>query len=196
MSHPRRLDYPEIPVRISNLTTSDALDMTDILHHNWPLLHLKTPPLKCFCTQQSPFFVPLTPKTAINDSILQSFKWHIWTCLAFHDFKLRSSTNCSDACVTYETNATRQNMQFTTSCILHDTYINTNWLLQGFVMQKKIRSKENSSAYFRALNPAHQIFTGAVQVMFCIQKPICFNNSWNCLDWLLNPQPDLSSILW
>jgi hypothetical protein len=39
-------------------------------------------------------------------------------------------------------------------------------------MQKKIWSKLNSSAYFTALNPAHQIFTGAEQAMFCIQKPI------------------------
>jgi hypothetical protein len=39
-------------------------------------------------------------------------------------------------------------------------------------MQKKIWSKVHSSAYFTTPNPAHQIFTGAVQAMFCIQKPI------------------------
>jgi hypothetical protein len=36
---------------------------------------------------------------------------------------------------------------------------------------EKIWSTLNSSAYFTALNPAHHIFTGAVQVTFCIQKP-------------------------
>jgi hypothetical protein len=40
-------------------------------------------------------------------------------------------------------------------------------------MQKKIWSTVNSTAYFTALNPAHQIiFTGAVQALFCIQQPI------------------------
>ena len=39
-------------------------------------------------------------------------------------------------------------------------------------MKKKIRCEVDSSAYFTALNPAHQICTGAVQAMFCVQKPI------------------------
>lgn len=43
----------------------------------------------------------------------------------------------------------------------------------------------NSSAYFTALNPAHQIFTGAVQAMFCIQKLIYVSTFHETVSWLI-----------
>jgi len=64
------------------------------------------------------------------------------------------------------------------------TYINTNWLFQGFVMQKKIRSKVNSSAYFTALKPAHQISLVLYKPCFASRNPFMFQQFMK-LSWLI-----------
>jgi hypothetical protein len=114
-------------VRISNLTTSYASDMTDIQHHNSAFTSLNSLTLKCFCTWShrslSPPHTKLQLMTEYRNHLSDMFE-RVW---CFRTSNWYSVPNAVKP-VTQQTNATTQHMQHTATPIscFKDLYCRIN----------------------------------------------------------------------